>query len=692
MKKIIGSIVVFGLISIFIQWQVRQEIDITTISRPSTFKTNSYYQGNRAPLQPLSFIKLPVGSIRPEGWILAYLERQRDGLTGHLGEISAWLDKNNNAWYGNDNRGDHGWEEVPYWLKGYGDLAYLLQDPKMISETKSWIEKVIRSQRSDGYFGPVTNTKTTENPNGFIDLWPNMIMLWCLQSYYEYSNDSRVIDLMNRYFKWQLAVPDSNFLKSYWENSRGGDNLYSIYWLYNITGEKWLLDLAKKVHDNTADWTQKNDLPNWHNVNVAQCFREPATYYMQSKDSFDLQASYRDFHLIRAKYGQVPGGMFGADENARKGYDDPRQGVETCGMVEQMASDEIMLRITGDPFWADHCENVAFNTYPAAVMPDFKSLRYITSPNMVVSDSLNHSPGIENSGPYLMMNPFSSRCCQHNHAQGWPYYAENMWMATADNGLAAVLYNSCDVRAKVGDGTQVVLHEETHYPFENTIDIKVRTEKNVRFPLYLRVPSWCEKASVRINGKTLYSASTPASYIRIEDEWKNGDNVSITLPMKITVTSWKENKNSISVNYGALTFSLKIKEEYKKDDSRKGALAEAKWQASADPAKWPAFEILPGSKWNYGIPQDKIDLNDLSGAFVIRHSAWPKNNFPFDANSTPIYIETTGKLLPNWGIDRYGLCDTLPTSPVATKTPEESIRLIPMGAARLRISAFPVVR
>ena len=77
--------------------------------------------------------------------------------------------------------------------------------------------------------------------------------------------------------------------------------------------------------------------------------------------------------MVRTLYGQVPGGMFGADENARKGYNDPRQAVETCGMVEQMASDEILAGITGDPFWADHCEDVAFNTYPAAVMADFKA-------------------------------------------------------------------------------------------------------------------------------------------------------------------------------------------------------------------------------------------------------------------------------------------------------------------------------
>ena len=112
--------------------------------------------------------------------------------------------------------------------------------------------------------------------------------------------------------------------------------------------------------------------------------------------------------------------MFGADENARMGFFDPRQGTETCGFAEQMASDEIMLLITGDTYWAENCEDVAFNSFPAAFMPDMRSLRYITSPNMVMSDSENHKPGIDNAGPFLAMNPFSSRCCQHNHASHGP--------------------------------------------------------------------------------------------------------------------------------------------------------------------------------------------------------------------------------------------------------------------------------
>ena len=686
------AIAVLGIVSIVnATVHAQPALKVSIIKRPPTDVTNSFYTSNKKPLEPLCFIKLPVGTIKPEGWILKYLELQRDGLTGKLGEISAWLDKKNNAWFSGNGEGDHGWEEVPYWLKGYGDLGYILKDEKIINETKSWLEKVFQSQRKDGFFGPGGVQRNEQNQIIKIpDLWPNMIMLWCLQSYYEYSNDSRVIPFMTKYFKWQLTVPDSLLLRPYWENSRGGDNLYSIYWLYDLTGEKWLLDLGNKIFRNTANWAQDNNLPNWHNVNVAQCFREPATYYMQKKDTTLLNASYNDFHLIRNIYGQVPGGMFGADENARKGYTDPRQAVETCGMVEQMASDEILTGITGDPMWADNCENVAFNTYPAAVMPDFRGLRYLTAPNMVVSDSNDHAPGIQNEGPFLMMNPFSSRCCQHNHSQGWPYYEEHLWMATPDNGIAAILYNSSEVSVTVGKraGHTVRLKQTTHYPFDENVRIVVNTPSPVEFPLYLRIPGWCYNATVSVNGTSVNTDAVTSSYIRLENKWKEGDVVELVLPMKLSLTKWAENKNSVSVNYGALTFSLKIDEDYIQMDSRKSAIGDSKWQANADQSKWPAYEIYPASMWNYG-----LDLNDqpLSEQFDIVKRAWPQSDFPFTQQSVPIVVKAKGKVIPEWTLDKYGLCGVLPQSPVKVDTKEETIEMIPMGAARLRISAFPVV-
>ena len=679
--RISYMILAFFLISTALYSEEKTRVSV--VDRPDTDAVNNSYRQNRSPLLPQNFIKLPVGAVQPEGWILKQLELQKEGLNGQLGEISAWLDKENNAWLGTGT--DYGWEEVPYWLKGFGNMAYILNDKEMISETISSLEAAIKSQRADGYFGPYIEK------NGKPDLWGNMIMIWCLQSYYEYSGDQRVIDLMTNYFKWQLNLADELFLEDYWENSRGGDNLLSVYWLYNITGESFLLDLAAKTHRNTANWRQRSTLPNWHNVNIAQSFREPASWYMLSKDSADLIATYNVHHLIRNTFGQVPGGMFGADENARMGYIDPRQGTETCGFVEQMASDEILLLMTGDPFWAEHCEDVAFNSYPASMMPDLKSLRYITAPNHTISDSKNHHPGIDNKGPFLAMNPFSSRCCQHNHGQGWPYFVEHLMMATPDNGIAAAIYGACRATVKVADGQPVEIVEETNYPFEESLTFTIHTSDKVTFPLYLRIPSWVNNPSLIINGKTITADLVPGKYVRVERKWKNGDQVVLNLPMKLSQSVWLVNQESRSIHYGPLSFSLKIKEDYKKVSSIETAIGDSKWQKNADPAKWPSYEIYPASDWNYGLVVD--DSQPLEENFEVIKSAWPSGNQPFTVETVPLEIKVKGKRLIGWGIDEHGLTAELPIKENQNfESATEEITLIPMGAARLRITAFPVYR
>ncbi len=662
--------------------QQAADVQVTMTVHPDLKQQNDFYLSNKSPLQPVHFIKLPLGSIQPKGWILKLMELQKNGLSGHLGEISAWLEKDNNAWL--SEGGDHGWEEVPYWLRGYSDMAFIFDDPEMKEEAMVWINGILNSQQESGWFGPEARAA-----NGHLDYWSNMIVLFTLQNYYEYTDDERIIDFMTKYFRFEMTVPDEAFLSSYWQNSRGGDNLYSVYWLYNRTGDAFLLELAEKIHRNTADWTQKPSLPNWHNVNIAQCFREPATWFMQSGDSAHYHASYNVHDLIRRTFGQVPGGMFGSDENARLGYIDPRQGTETCGFAEQMTSDGIMMRITGDPLWADNCEDVLFNSFTAAFTSDMKSLRYITCPNGVTADAENHHPGIDNRGPFLTMNPFSSRCCQHNHGHALPYYLQNLVMATNDNGLAAIMYNSNVTTAKVGDGTEVILNQETNYPYEEDIRFSLTMEQNVAFPLYLRIPGWCENASLQLNGNSVNVYAKAGAYIKIDREWADGDQLSLNLPMNLSSRIWKVNQNSVSVNYGPLTFSLKIDEEYKKISSVESAIGDSKWQKEADPEEWPAYTIDPQSPWNYGLI---LDPDNLEASLKIIRKGWPADDYPFSLENTPIEIQAKGRRIPSWKIDQYGLVDVQPRYPVQTSEPMEDITLVPMGAARLRISAFPFLK
>lgn len=423
-------------------------------------------------------------------------------------------------------------------------------------------------------------------------------------------------------------------------------------------------------------------LPNLHNVNVAECFREPATYYQQSFITDDLNASYRDFDFIRNNFGQVPGGMFGADEIARTGHTDPHQAIETCGMVEQIGSNSMMMTITADPKWMANSEDVAYNTLPAAFTEDYRALRYLTEPNMAVSDARDHSPGLLNGGPFLLMNPFSSRCCQHNSSSAWVNFLEGTWMATQDNGLAALLFADDKVSAKVGHHSPVTITTHTHYPFEDTIRMQVDCLTPTRFPLYILIPGWATGASVQI-GKDRISAS-PGKYMRLDRDWRPHDRLAIHLPMKVETYRWVRMKDAESINYGPLTFSLKIKETFHKVDGIKNAISDSGWQPNVDPSKWPTYEILPASAWNYGLA--------TNSPFKVVRKRWPTNDYPFTAQNAPLSITAVGNQIPSWHLDADGLAGALPTSPVAVKTKRQTLELIPMGAARLRISSFPVVR
>ncbi len=653
--------------------------EVRVLSVPQANRQNDYYVGNRTPLLASSFVKLPIGAIKPKGWVRRQLELQAEGFVGRLTEISRFLTKENNAWLSPKGEGNHPWEEMPYWLKGFGDLGYVLGDERIIKEARVWIEGALNSQREDGYFGPRANLLGKHGPGGLRkkfrekpDLWPHMVMVNVLQSYYEYSGDKRVLDLLSKYFRWQMTIPDEDFLPPYWQQQRGSDNLASAYWLYNLTGEKFLLEVAEKIHRNTADW--KGRVANWHNVNIAQGFRAPAIYYQQSKEYLHLQAAERNYNMVWGVYGQVPGGMFGGDENCRKGYYGPRQAVETCGIVEFMLSCEMLLKITGETKWADKCEDAAFNMFPASMTADLKALHYLTAPNMILCDQKNKSPGIQNKGAMFAFNPHSHRCCQHNVSHGWPYYAEHLWLATPDNGLAAVLYAPCEVTAKVGNGSEVTIKEETHYPFEEKIKLTVTTAKQVQFPLYLRVPKWCSNPKVTVNKKAVKVYGRESSYIVLERLWKNGDTVSVMLPTAIKLRYWVRNNNCVSVDRGPLTYSLKIGEKYVR-------------YGGTD--KWPAWEIHPTSDWNYGLVLE--DTKPLERQFMVKRRGWPSDGQPFNVNATPIELTVKAKKIRNWKKDHLGLVGRMQPSPAKSEEPTETVTLIPMGCARLRISAFPVI-
>lgn len=632
---------------------------------------NAWYQGNREPLLPSPLVKLPVGSVRSQGWLGTQLSLMADGMTGRLSDLSEWVRFDLSAWADPQGRGEYGWEELPYWLKGYISLGYTLRDKRIMAEARRWVEAVLAGQRADGYLGPEENRQK-------LDLWPNMIMLYALRTFYEATGDGRVLPAMSRYFKWQSQLPADQYLPGSWQMWRGGDNLDSIYWLYNHTGEAWLLDLARTNHARSGGWAK--GIVSWHGVNIAQCFREPAQFYVQSQDPADLAAAERNYQEVRGKYGQVPGGMYGADENCREGYTGPRQGTETCSFVEMMLSDEILLGITGDPKYADRCEEVAFNDLPASMTPDLRALHYLTAPNMVQLDRKSKAPMLQNGGNMLGYEPSRQyRCCQHNVSHGWPYFAEHLWMGMAGHGLAATIYAPCQVTARVGDGAAVTIGERTDYPFGETVLFTVNAPRAVRFPLALRLPGWCREPAVRVNGRQFplgtgdTGSATVPGWAIIDRTWREGDEVELSLPMAIAVTTWERNHGGVSVSRGPLTYALQIGE---------------RWEQYGGSSRWPWHEVYPTTPWNYGLV---LDPGQPERSFTVVKRPGKAAAQPFTLDGAPLALMVKGRRIPGWQQEANGLVGELCDSPVRSEEPLEDLRLVPMGCARLRISLFPTI-
>ena len=632
----------------------------------------------RAPLAEAPRALLPLGTVHPHGWLKRQLEIQAAGLTGHLHDI--WADVGQNSgWLGGDGES---WERGPYYLDGLVPLAWLLDDAKLKATAQQFIDWTLDHQQPDGWLGPRKNT----------DWWPNFVILKVLTQYFEVTGDPRVIPALRKYFAHHLAAAGEKPLAQ-WAVFRWADELVTVLWLYDRTGDPALLDLARLLHSQGADWKKwyeefpfkervteqqiglKPDVGVFpdaamfaHGVNNAMALKTSAVWSLVSKDEEDRNAIYRAFDVLD-RYHALPNGMFSATEHYAG--PDPSQGVELCAVVEALFSLQQVLTVNPDPVLADRLERIAMNALPATFTADMWAHQYNQQPNQVLC-TLEKRPWVSN-GPesnLFGMEP-NFGCCTANMHQGWPKLVQSLWMATRDGGLAAVLYAPNEVHTVAG-GVPVSIVEETEYPFRDTVTFTVTPDRPVQFPLTFRVPGWAAGTTIALNGQRPVTAP-PGDATFEQVTWKPGDRVVLKFPMRTRLGSW--DRDAVTVERGPFVYALRIEEEWKEVPG-----------GMKHPAVAPAkdWEVRPRSPWNYGL----LVSPDTVGALAV--SEKPVGEYPFSPLGAPIEIAVPARRVPEWTLVE-GSAGPIPKSPVVSKEKTETVTLVPYGAAKLRVTEFPVV-
>jgi hypothetical protein len=233
-------------------------------------------------------------------------------------------------------------------------------------------------------------------------------------------------------------------------------------------------------------------------------------------------------------------------------------------------------------------------------------------------------------------------------------------------GLVAVAYAPSRVETTI-DGTKVSVDLKTDYPFRDRLEFAVQVERPVQFSLSLRIPGWANSARVTVADEKP-AAATPGTFHEIDRKWEGTTHVVLQFPMPPRIE--RRFNDAVTISRGPLMLSLAVGAEWKK--------------LQGEPPR-VVYEVLPTTPWNYAL---QIDPQHPEPS--IRFEELPIAESPFSSAKPPVRALVQGRLLPDWKLDRDAAAPP-PKSPVTSDQPLTELKLIPYGAAKLRITEFPVL-
>ena len=642
-------------------------------------------------VRPPAMEVLPLGAVRPEGWLRLQLEKQRDGLTGHAEEL--YRDIGQSDWLtGKKRGGEFAWERGPYYARGLVALALILDDPALKTKARRWVDAALASQRPDGDFGPKS-----------ANWWANMLALHYLRDYQEATGDERIIPFLLRYADYHLRNLDRKSLRqdSPWAMCRAGDEIEVLLWLHAKTQNHIPLTLAAKLLEQAADWTRYYHFGGdggWnlgyreHIVNFMQGLKLPALQARLLPDSHPLRPLALDAY--RAAFGPTSWAMamHGRPDRMLNGMEplcgrSPSSGTELCAIAERILSCREVIAATAEVLAADDLERVAYNSLPATLGDDGKGARYYCV--------LNQPRCAWGQRHCCVHNPVASSfvpcadpgfgCCRSNFHMAWPKFVQSMWMRSG-NGLAAIAYGPSTVSAQ-----GLTLKIGGNYPFGDTVTIEILASDGARRPLDLRIPGWTKRATIRLNCKCLSNLEA-GTFFRLERVWSAGERLELCFEPETERIGGLN--GSISLRRGPLLYCLPVEAEVKttaytnpKDPSYCFINAEDLKQGRD---RFPAKEYLPKVAWN------RVLLCQPDEAIPFYPAPLKIDTDPFRHGAAPcrLEVQTGATSLGGWGTwvnDAGAIPHDPPPSPVPDTlvTDIKPAFLVPLGSTQVRLALLP---
>lgn len=460
--------------------------------------------------------------------------------------------------------------DVAKWLEAVGYLLSAERDAELERIADEVIEIIAKAQHEDGYL----NTYYTLKEPG--KRWTNLAechelycaghMIEAAVAYYQATGKRKILDVVCKFADYIGEVFGSEpgklqgydghqeielaLMKLYEVTGNGNYMRLCQFFLSERGKEPYFYDIESDKRGGTTHfgrWMIENkqysqahvpikqqDQAVGHAVRFVYMCTGMAHLAAATGDPDMLEACKRLWDNMEQKQMYITGGIGSQShgEAFSTDYDLPNDTVyaETCASCGLVFFAHRMLMLEPNAKYADAMERALYNTVIGGMSRDGRSFFYV-NPLEVHPDACGKNHIYHHVKP-VRQGWFGCACCPPNVARVLASLGQYVY-TVRDNAIYANLYIGGEAKLDLM-GSQVVIHQQSNYPWDGHIRFTVEAERATAFTLALRIPDWCDQASITVNGvhKPL-DGLVADGYAMLQGEWKTGDQIELTLPMTV---------------------------------------------------------------------------------------------------------------------------------------------------------------